>query len=148
MITPHGVETRDNTEMVTTDEPTILRFNDGVIGLPAVTQFVLTQVSPDAPPDALFQLLRSVDGSISIVVTQPWALFPDYAPELPDSELAELDITDAAQMTLFNPVTLDGEHGCVYVNLMGPFVVNTNTLQARQIVLTDTEWPLRARVDL
>ena len=55
MITPTRATASDN-EAVTTDEPAILRFSDGIIGLPAATQFVLTQVSPDAPPDALLQV--------------------------------------------------------------------------------------------
>ena len=147
MITPTRATASDN-EAVTTDEPAILRFSDGIIGLPAATQFVLTQVSPDAPPDALFQLLRSVDGSVSIVVTAPGQLFPDYAPDLPDDELEELGVSDPSQVLLLSPVTLDAENHCVHVNLMGPLVVNTETLDARQIVLADSDWPLRAKVDL
>jgi len=36
----------------------------------------------------------------------------------------------------------------VYVNLLGPFVVNVATRVGRQFVLNDTDWPLRARVDI
>ncbi|MCP3934273.1 MAG: flagellar assembly protein FliW [Actinomycetia bacterium] len=131
-----------------TDDPTILNFEDGIIGLPATTQFVLTQVAPDAPEDALFQLLRSLDGELSLVVTQPWILFPDYAPDVPESELERIGATSESDVTLFNPVTLDGEEGCVFVNLLGPFVVNLDTLKARQVVLADSDYPVRARVDL
>jgi len=148
MITADSSSTRDTRQMSVTEEPTILRFEGGIIGLPAVTQFVLTSVSADAPPDALFQLLRSVDGEVSIVVTQPWLLFPDYNPDLPNTDLSELGISSSEQMTIFNPVVLDADEGCVYVNLMGPFVVNVDSNAARQVVLADSEWPLRARVDL
>lgn len=147
MITPTVPVTSDN-EAMTADDPAILRFSDGIIGLPAATQFVLTPVSPDAPPDSLFQLLRSVDGSVSMVVTAPTALFPDYEPDLPDDELETLGVTEAGEVLLLNPVTLDADNSCVYVNLMGPLVVNTSTLDARQIVLADADWPLRAKVDL
>ncbi len=131
-----------------TDDPTILNFEDGIIGLPATTRFVLTRVAPDAPEDALFQLLRSLDGELSLVVTQPWLLFPDYAPDVPESELERIGATNESEVTLFNPVTLDGEEGCVFVNLLGPFVVNLETLKARQVVLADSDYPVRARVDL
>lgn len=148
MITPIKEVSRDNGDTVNSDQPTILTFEDGIIGLPAVTQFVLTEVSPGAPEDALFQLLRSLDGELSMVVTQPWVLFPDYAPDVPDSELEKIGASDESGVTLFNPVTLNAEEGCVYVNLLGPFIVNLETLQARQVVLADSEYPVRARVDL
>lgn len=148
MITPLSQATRDNDHVVMAVEPSILSFAEGVIGLPAVTQFVLTPVSADAPDDSLFQLLRSVDGSVSMVVTHPSTLFPDYSPDLPDDELAEIGVTEPDDAVLLCTVTLDAANSCVYVNLMGPLVVNTTTLQARQIVLADNEWPLRAKVDL
>ena len=145
IITPVTTGLRDD---VAVTEAPVIHFPNGILGLPAATRFVLTDIAPDAPPDALFQLLRSVDGGVSLVVTQPWQLFPEYAPDLPDDELEELDVTTSDQITLFNPVTLDAEHNCVYVNLMGPFVVNSETMTAKQIVLADSDWPLRAQVDL
>lgn len=148
MITQLADVSRDNGETVNSPNPTILTFEDGIIGLPAVTQFVLTEVSPDAPEDALFQLLRSLDGELSMVVTQPWILFPDYAPDVPDSELERIGANSEDDVTIFNPVTLNAEEGCVYVNLLGPFIVNLKTFQARQVVLAESEYPVRARVDL
>lgn len=134
------------TDTTGTTVPT-LSFPAGIPGLPDATEFVLESLAPD-PDDSMFEILRSTDDAVSLIVTQPWTFFPDYAPDLPDDELAEIGIEAAEDLTIFCAVTLDAAEGCVYVNLLGPFVVNVATRVGRQIVLSDTDWPLRARVDI
>ena len=134
------------TDTPTSTEVPVLEFPGGIPGLPDATNFVLEAFTEDEEP--LFSLLRSVDDTVSLIVTQPWLFFPEYAPDLPDDQLAEIGITSPEDVTLFCPVTLDQAENCVYVNLVGPFVVNVATRTGRQIVLSDGQWPLRARVDL
>jgi flagellar assembly factor FliW len=99
--------------------------------------------------DGAFQELRSVeDPAISMIVCVPWLFFPDYAPEVPDDDRAELDLRDPEQAVVFCPVTLDEKRDAIYVNLFGPFVVNASTRRGRQLVLTDSDYPLRARLGL
>ena len=45
-------------------------------------------------------------------------------------------------------VTLAPEDDTVFLNLMGPFVVNRHTMQGRQLVLADSDHPTRAAVRL
>jgi len=131
---------------LTTTTP-VLRFPTGIPGLANVQDFVLESLA-EGDEESLFDLLRSTDDSVSLIVTQPWNFFPDYAPDLPDDELAEIGIEHAEDVTMFCSVTLDHDEGCIYVNLVGPFVVNIKTHVGRQFVLSDADWPLRARVDL
>ena len=126
----------------------VMELPDGIPGLTTETRFVLSSVAPDAPEDSLFQLLTCLDDDTSLVVTQPWNFFADYAPDIDDGELEQLGITSPDDLVLFCPVTLDSQAGCVYVNLLGPFVVNGQSMVGRQVVLTDRDWPVRARVDL
>lgn len=49
---------------------------------------------------------------------------------------------------IFCPVTLDSAQRTVYLNLLGPFVVNARTNAGRQIVLTDSGYPVRAPVQI
>lgn len=150
-IVPFPLSTRDNGihPMITTsDQQPILHFPAGIPGLPETREFVLESLAPDPTEDSAFELLRSLDDSVSLIVTQPWTFFPDYAPDLPDEQLAEIGIDQAEDVTMFCSVTLDQDNGCVYLNLLGPFVVNVSTRVGCQIVLSDADWPLRARVDL
>lgn len=143
---PHA--NNDTEDMTTTDTQTILEFPAGIPGLPDTTSFVLESMSETPTDDALFEVLRATDDSVSLIVTQPWTFFPEYAPDLDDDDLAEIGIERPEDVTIFCSVTLDQAQGCVYVNLLGPFVVNITTRVGRQFVLGDTDWPLRARVDI
>lgn len=119
----------------------VLEFPDGIPGFPSSHRFVLTELSDDGS----FQLLRSLDEEqVSMVVSVPWHFFPDYAPDLTDEQQRELGIGTADEAIVFCPVTLDSPNSSLYVNLLGPFVVNARTRQGRQVILEDLRNPLRA----
>jgi len=126
----------------------VLSFPLGIPGLrEAGTEFVLESLSDDE--DGAFQLLRAVaDPEIALIVTVPWLFFPDYAPDLPDSELAELGIGQPEEAIVFCPVTLHAEEETIYLNLLGPFVVNGSSRVGRQVVLADSDLPVRAPIRL
>jgi flagellar assembly factor FliW len=128
-----------------TAERDILYFSDGVPGFPRSRQFTLVGMSPDSP----FQVLQSLDEpEVSLIVTVPWLFFPDYDFELSELEQVELGITTVEETVVFSPVTLDAEQQRIYLNLLGPIVINSTTRQGRQVVLVDTDLPVRAAVEL
>ena len=130
-----------------TDERQVLVFADGIPGFPELHHFALS----DLADTGVFQELLSLDDpGFAMIVAVPWLFFPDYAPELTEEEQEELQIFDPEQAIVFCPVTVDLEEsgGRIYVNLLGPFVVNSETLRGRQLVLTDSGYPVRAELDL
>jgi len=125
------------------DDAAPLQFADGIPGFPGCRSFHLT----DLGPDGAFQLLECVeDPDVSIVVTVPWTFFPEYAPVVDDEAQAALELDSPDDAVVFCPVTL-GDDDTVFVNLLGPFVVNARTRSGRQLVL-DSDQPLRAPVRL
>lgn len=122
-----------------------LRFPDGIPGFGQLRRFQLLSLGEET----VFQLLQSSeDPDISMVVVVPWLFFPDYAIDLPEEERARLAIERPEDAVIFSPVTLVPEERTVYVNLVGPFVVNPVTGEGAQVVLTDSDHPLRAPVSL
>ena len=120
------------------DEP-ILTFPEGLPGFPDTRRFVLTEFSGDG----VFQLLTSLDRpDLSMVVMVPWLAFPDYGPEIGETDRVDLGIEDPSDAVVFCAVTADEEQ--LYVNLLGPFVVNRHTRVGRQLVLADQDLPVRA----
>lgn len=129
----------------------ILHFADGIPGFPRSRRFVLVDMveGADAGGESAFQLLQSLDEpEVSIIVTVPWLFFPDYDFELSELEQTELGITAVEETVVFSPVTLDAEQQRIYLNLLGPIVINSSTRQGRQVVLVDTDLPVRAAVEL
>lgn len=126
-------------------EDQVISFPDGIPGFPASHRFTLLSINPDSD----FQLLQSLDEpDVAMVVTVPWAFFPDYAPELEESDQRDLAIASAEDAVVFCPVTLDASSRRAFVNLMGPFIVNSRTRNGRQVVLSGADHPVRAPVDL
>lgn len=122
-----------------------LHFPEGLPGLPDLERFVIV----DLREDGAFQQLQSLDNiDISMIVCVPWLFFPDYAPVLSDIEQAELELGSADDAILFVPVSFDSETRQVYLNLLGPFVVNTKTRMGRQLVLTGTDYSTRTPIEL
>ena len=120
-----------------------LRFRDGIPGFPDHENFMLVGLSEDSA----FQQLQSLDDpSMSLIVCVPWLFFPEYAPELTEIEQEELGIETLDEAVVFCSVTIEDEE--IYVNLLGPFVVNSRTREGRQLVLAGSEYPVRSRIDL
>ncbi len=67
---------------------------------------------------------------------------------LSDIEQAELGLESADDAVLFVPVSFDAESRQVFLNLLGPFVVNTKTKVGRQLVLTGTDYSTRTPIEL
>ena len=130
----------------TSADAAVITFDDGIPGFPDAHDFFLADIGGE---NAAFQLLQSVDDEeLSMVVTHPWLFFPDYAPEIPDADSAELGLSSADNAVVFCPVTLDAASERIYVNLLGPFVVNTETNRGRQVVLAESDYQARVPVQL
>jgi flagellar assembly factor FliW len=127
-------------------EDKVIVFADGIPGLPRHKRFAIFDLAPDSP----FHVLRSVeDPAISMIVTVPWVFFPDYSFELSDLEQANLGLEAPGDAVVFCSVLLDADRkDTVYLNLLGPFVVNYASLKGCQLVLAGSGQPLRAPVTL
>jgi flagellar assembly factor FliW len=122
-----------------------LHFPEGLPGLPDLERFVIVELREDGA----FQQLQSLDNiDVSMIVCVPWLFFPDYAPVLSDIEQAELGLESAEDAVLFVPVSFDTETRQVFLNLLGPFVVNARTRVGRQLVLTGTDYSTRTPIEL
>ena len=124
------------------DEPPVLRFDDGIPGFSEARGFVLS----DLTEDGTFQLLTCVeDPDLSMVVASPWLFFPDYEPDLPEGDRRYLGIEEPEDAVLFCSVVADEDEDRIHLNLRAPFVANVRSHTARQVVL-DEALPLRATV--
>jgi flagellar assembly factor FliW len=118
----------------------LLTFIDGMPGFPGQQQFAIVAL-PGLEP---FLTLEPADGvGPTFVVVPPSAVIEDY--EVPvDNDTAEaLGIREPDDAFILAIVAIGGESGGHTVNLLGPLVVNRHTGTARQVVLVDSEYPLR-----
>lgn len=127
------------------EAPVEIRFAEGIPGFPEHTRFTLIELAEDGA----FQLLQSLDDEgVAMIVTNPWLFLPDYEMEIPDDTRAELGLDAPEDAVVLSAVTLDSSNNRFHVNLLGPFVVHRETGHGRQLILADSDHPVRATVDL
>lgn len=82
--------------------------------------------------------IRSVEHhELGFVVIEPSEILSDYEVELPNDDVEKLGINSHEDALIFNIVTIkDGESiEEATVNLIGPLVLNRNTLIGKQIIV-------------
>ncbi|WP_213814907.1 flagellar assembly protein FliW [Glaciihabitans sp. dw_435] len=114
-----------------------LTFLSSPLGLEPLVDFQLVDVD-DAP--GLFSL-ESGEGARLYVIDASLHL-PDYTPTISEDQrdsLGLLSADDASVLVVVNP----GDESTT-VNLLAPIVLNTATGHARQFILEEQDWPLKA----
>lgn len=126
-------------------EPQVVTTPDGLPGFERSREWQLER----GHPEAVFSVLRSLDSpGVGLLVAEPWELAPGYDPDLPDDELARIDVTEPEQVELYVVATIAEDRQLVYLNLVAPLVVHAQSRLARQVILDRQGWPLRHAVSV
>jgi flagellar assembly factor FliW len=120
-------------------------------GFPQLTRFVLVRLEEngtgDGGAEALLYELRSLEQpQVRFLVVVPTPFFPDYEIELDETACADLHLHDADDTLVLVVLTVDPDSGGVTANLLAPVVVNARTRDAAQVILSGSDWPVRAAV--
>ena len=118
-----------------------LRFDAGLYGFPDARDFALVP----AGRQGLWWLQSADEPALALLLADPFHFFPDYAPDVPDAELAAL-APDAAEFTLLVVVTLSAD--APTANLRAPVVVDARARRARQVVLPEERRGVREPIGL
>lgn len=89
--------------------------------------------------------LRSLDDpELRFLVVPPNRFFPDYAPEVEDDVIADLEIGSPEDVLLLVVLNAGTSLSSTTANLAAPVLVNPATRRAGQIVLDEPGLPLAA----
>ncbi len=101
--------------------------------------------SPD-PSGLLFELRSLQAPDVRFLVAAPAAFFPDYVIDLDETACADLGLLDAEDALVLVVLSTDADTESTTANLLAPVVVNARNRSAAQIILSGTDWPVRATV--
>ena len=129
-----------------------LSFVHPIPGFSHLRRFVLVKLDeeddPQDPADgapALIYELRSLeDPAVKFVVVSPAAFFSDYEIELSDEDQGDLGLTGDTDALILVMLTVNTGAGTATANLLAPVVVNVRTRDAAQVILSGSDWPVRA----
>jgi flagellar assembly factor FliW len=123
------------------DDADLLELPEGLLGFEGVSRFALVP----ADDVGAYAWLHAVDDpGLAFLTVVPAFFFPEYAPDVPDDDVAALDLTDPNDAQVYCLVTIAGDD--VTANLLGPVVVNVVTRTGRQVVLLDQGWTTKERL--
>ena len=116
--------------------PIKLEVPHGLVGLPDATVATLQRLPGQEP--FMWLTFNGMPDPINFLVIEPNGLVQNYSPELFDQDAHELEITGSGDAFVLNIVTLrDTAPASASVNLTGPIIINRNTLQAKQVVISN-----------
>jgi flagellar assembly factor FliW len=110
-------------------------------GFPDKRRFALVQLDDDG---VLCQLRSLEDPGLRFLVMSPVPFFPDYAPEVSDDVVADLQISSPEDVIVLLVLNAGDSLDTTTANLMAPVLVNTATKRASQVILDDPALPLAA----
>ncbi|RNL61045.1 flagellar assembly protein FliW [Nocardioides marmoriginsengisoli] len=110
-------------------------------GFPDQRRFALVALDEDG---VLCQLRSLDDPSLRFLVVPPSAFFPEYAPEVSDEVVADLEIASAEDVIVLLVLNAGDSLGSTTANLLAPVLVNTATRRASQVILDDPSLSIAA----
>ena len=122
-----------------------LYFPAGLLGFPECRRFALVR----AEREGLFWLQSMEYATLVFLLVDPFAVVSDYSIDVAPSQIAELGAYRPADIGLLSVVTLPSTPGDQpTANLQGPIALNFATRTAKQLVLSETDFGVRCRIDL
>lgn len=121
----------------------VIEFPWGLPGFPNLRRWLALTV--ESAPN--FVWLQSIDDiAVAIPTSDPYSIFADYEPKLPPYVVAALDIASPSDFTLLGVVVVTEGAEEMTMNLLAPIVVNLRTHKARQVMLENSGYSVRAAI--
>jgi flagellar assembly factor FliW len=136
-----GVVEVDPERVITACEP--------LAGFPECSAYALIDhARADGTPNPSVAWLQALERPFqAFVVTDPWSVFPEYAPEIADADAAQLELGAFEDARVLAIVTVPPNPSDITVNLRAPIVVNAARRIAKQVVLLNDEYHTRHPVN-
>lgn len=126
------------------DEEKIVHFKDGIPAFEEEHEFLIIPYD-DESPYYFMQSLQTPE--LAFLITTPFIFFPEYVIEIDDETVKELNIKNQEDVMLYSLITIpNGSVRYMTANLLAPVVLNTDNMQAKQIVMEKTRYTTKHRL--
>ena len=122
----------------------VVHFKRGIPAFEDEREFVIIPYDEESPY-YFMQSLKSPE--LAFLITTPFIFFPDYSIEIDDESIHELSIQDSEHVLLYSIITIpNGSIRYMTANLLAPIVINTENMQAKQLVMEKTRYNTKHRL--
>ena len=125
------------------DEMKLIRFDSGIPGLEEYNSYALLKFDDSYP----IMWLQSVeDRGICLPVLDTFAVLPGYVFDINETDVKELRLKGPEELYVTSVLVIPDDIKNMTVNLAAPIIINTVTGKAKQIVLSGSDYNVRAPV--
>jgi len=129
--------------LVEVDETKTIKFNEGIPGLEEFREYALLQFEDSYP---IIWLQSVTERGICLPVLDTFAVFPDYIFDLDEADVKALELSSPDELHVVSVVVIPEDIQGMTANLAAPVIINTITGNAKQIVLSGTDYNVRVPV--
>lgn len=122
---------------------TVLHFENGLYAFEDVKDYILLQ---EDSAGAIWSLQAAYQPYPSFIAVDPFLIRKDYAPQLTKEDLRLLGDPDQEDLCFLAIAVIRENLQDSVANLKSPIVINVKKLTGRQVVMEDTDYPLRYRL--
>jgi flagellar assembly factor FliW len=123
----------------------VIAMVEPLAGFPDTTQYALIEHTRQGGSAAgsVFWLQAVERPFHAFVVTDPWGVHPEYAPEISDADAQQLGLTSFEDARVFGILTVPRNPSEITINLRAPVVVNVAQRLAKQVVVLNDQYSTR-----
>lgn len=118
----------------------IIEFRQGLPGFENCKHFALIS-SEDTEPFHWLQAVEEPD--IALAVINPFSLFPEYSPRVPEAALADIGSPPDEDILLLTVAVIPREPVRMTTNLVSPILINAKSNAGCQVILEGSEYQIR-----
>lgn len=123
----------------------LISFCEPLAGFPECTAYALIEHTRESgtASGSIFWLQAVERPFHAFVVTDPWGVHPEYAPEISDADAGQLELGSFEDARVFGILTVPLTPSEITINLRAPVVVNVARRLAKQVVVLNDEYHTR-----
>ena len=123
------------------DESKLIKFVNGIVGFPELTDFMLIHDSEGSKNIRWMQSIQ--EPAFAMPVIDPLKIKDDYNPSIEDELLKPLGDMNPENMLVLVTITVPKQIENMSVNLKAPLIINGDNLKACQIIVDDDQYEVK-----
>lgn len=125
------------------DNQSIYYFEQGIPGFEQYQHFLMNELEAELP----LRIMQVVQEEISLVLTSPFAIYPEYEWILSEASKKELQIESEEDVEVWSVLTIPSDPNAATINLIAPIVLNRTKKLGKQIILHDSGYSSKAPIN-
>ncbi|MEG1847120.1 MAG: flagellar assembly protein FliW [Lachnospiraceae bacterium] len=125
------------------DEDRIIRFGNGIVGFPELTEFALLHDDTSGKRAGIRWMQSIQEPAFAMPVMDPLDVIGDYNPEVDDELLRPLGTMHPEEMLVLVTITVPADIKKMSVNLRAPFIINGANRHACQVIAEGEQYQVR-----